>query len=106
MKVLLFTIALALTAFPAGASEEEPVSRMVRIAAGFGIDAAAKACGWRYDEAAVGRYVQGDEGPFSADERGMITILSLRHSNQTAMSPADCEGWKATANREGWLLPD
>tara|TARA_R110002020_G_scaffold467027_4_gene690219 strand:- start:32530 stop:32880 length:351 start_codon:yes stop_codon:yes gene_type:complete len=106
MRFVFLVLALALPPSPAFATDDAPVSRMVRIAAGMGIDAAARSCGWRYDEAAVGRYVEGSEGPFSADERGMITVLSLGFSNQEPMSAADCAGWKATADREGWLLPD
>jgi len=106
MKILILAVALAAAEFPALANEDEPVSRMARIAAGMGLDAASKSCGWRYDEKAVGSYVEGDEGPYSADERGMIMILGLGYSNDSPMSAADCEGWKATANREGWLLPD
>jgi hypothetical protein len=106
MKIVVLALVFTLHVSPAVATENEPVSRMARIAAGVGIDLASKSCGWRYDEVAVQKYVVGDEGAFTADERGMITLLSLAFLDSDPMSPADCDGWKATASREGWLLPN
>lgn len=106
IRCVTFALALALPITAAVATENEPVSRMARIAAGVGIDLASKFCGWRYDEVAVQKYVVGNEGAFTADERGMIAVLSLASLDPDPMSAADCDGWKATASREGWLLPD